>query len=220
MQKQHNFHFLSLALILIITTSFSCTKKSDFKLIEGDLLFQDLDSSPLCDGIEKVTSGVNNWNFSHIGIVTIINNQHYVLEAFSNGVDTVLLEVFLNRSIDDNKKPKVVVGRLKNKHSHLISKAIRAGYNLIGKQYDEEFKIDNNKFYCSELIYEIFYHANNNQDFFYLEPMTYKFNNETLPVWTEYFNNLNMSIPEGEPGINPGGISLSENINIIGNYQD
>ena len=56
--------------------------------------------------------------------------------------------------------------------------------------------------------------------FFYLEPMTYKFNDETLPVWTEYFNNLNMSIPEGEPGINPGGISLSENINIIGNYQD
>ena len=179
MQKQNNFYFLSL-ILFFITLNFNCSDKKVFLPKHGDLLFQDLDSSPLCDGIEKVTSGVNNWNFSHIGIVTIINNQHYVLEAFSNGVDTVLLEVFLNRSIDDNKKPKVIVGRLKNKHSHLISKAIRAGYNLLGKQYDEEFKIDNNKFYCSELIYEIFYHANNNQDFFYLEPMTYKFNNETL----------------------------------------
>ena len=205
---------------MIITTSFSCTEKSSVKLIEGDLLFQDLDSSPLCDGIEKVTSGINNLNFSHIGIVTIINNQHYVLEAFNNGVDTVSLNVFLNRSVNGNKKPKVVAGRVKTKYSHLTLKAINAGYKLIGKQYDEEFKIDNDKLYCSELIYEIFYQANNNQDFFYLEPMTYKFNNETLPIWKEYFNNLNMPIPEGEPGINPGGISLSDKINIIANYQD
>ena len=62
-----------------MTTIFSCNEKSNIKLIEGDLLFQDLDASPLCDGIEKVTSGVNNLNFSHIGIVTIKNNQHYVL---------------------------------------------------------------------------------------------------------------------------------------------
>jgi len=218
LQKQHNFHIA--LIIVIIATIFSCTEKSGIKLIEGDLLFQDLDSSPLCDGIEKVTSGINNLNFSHIGIVTITNNQYYVLEAFNNGVDTVSLNVFLNRSVNDNKKPKVVVGRVKNKYSHLTPKAINAGYKLLGKQYDEEFKIDNNKLYCSELIYEIFHQANNNQDFFYLEPMTYKFNNETLPIWKEYFNTLNMSIPEGEPGINPGGISLSDKINIIANYQD
>jgi uncharacterized protein YycO len=218
LQKQNNFYFL--LIILTITTSFSCTEKSAIKLVEGDLLFQDLDSSPLCDGIEKVTSGVNNLNFSHIGMVTTINNQHYILEAFTNGVDTVSLEIFLNRSLNKNHKPKVVVGRVKTEYSHLISNAINAGYKLLGKQYDEEFKIDNDKLYCSELIYEIFYQANNNQDFFYLEPMTYKLNNETLPIWQEYFNNLNMSIPEGEAGINPGGISLSNKINIIGNYQD
>lgn len=206
--------------MLTTTVNFHCTKKNSLNLIEGDLLFQDLDSSPLCDGIEKVTSSINNWDFSHIGIVTIVNNQHYVLEAFSNGVDTVLLEVFLQRSVNDNKKPKVVIGRIKHEHAHLISKAIKVGYNFIGKEYDEEFKIDNDKFYCSELIYQIFYHANNNQDFFYLEPMTYKVNNETLPIWKEYFNNLNMSIPENEPGINPGGISLSRKISIIGNYQE
>ena len=51
-------------MILSMTTVFSCNEKSSIKLIEGDLLFQDLDSSPLCDGIEKVTSGINNLNFS------------------------------------------------------------------------------------------------------------------------------------------------------------
>ena len=113
MQKQNNFYFLLPILILIIIFNFHCTKKTDFVPNEGDLLFQDLDSSPLCDGIEKVTSSINNLNFSHIGIITIINNKYYVLEAFINGVDTVLLDVFLNRSLNTNNNPKVVVGRLK-----------------------------------------------------------------------------------------------------------
>jgi hypothetical protein len=38
-------------------------------LKEGDLLFQDLDSSPLCDAIELVTPGYNDANFSHIGLI-------------------------------------------------------------------------------------------------------------------------------------------------------
>ena len=90
--------------------------------------------------------------------------------------------------------------------------------NLIGKKYDEEFKINNDTFYCSELIYDIFLKANNNKSFFYLSPMTYKEGEKTMPIWVDYFNNLGISIPENEPGINPGGISLSKKINIIYNY--
>ena len=48
--------------------------------------------------------------------------------------------------------------------------------------------------------------------------MTYKVNGKTLPVWEEYFNKLNIPIPEHEPGINPGGISLSNKIRIIHDY--
>ena len=66
---------------------------------------------------------------------------------------------------------------------------------------------------------KIFLFANDNQDFFALKPMTYKLNGETLPIWKEYFQKLNILIPENEPGINPGGISLSPKINIIYNYQ-
>ena len=52
---------------IFITILFSCTK--EFQLKEGDLLFQDLDSSPVCDAIELVTPGYKGANFSHIGIV-------------------------------------------------------------------------------------------------------------------------------------------------------
>tara|TARA_B100000427_G_scaffold31201_1_gene22834 strand:- start:1490 stop:2146 length:657 start_codon:yes stop_codon:yes gene_type:complete len=216
LQRQNNFYFFLFISIIIFISS--CSNNNLFLPKNGDLLFQDLDSSPLCDGIEKVTQGINGWDFSHIGIVTIINNQHYVLEAFSNGVDTVMLDTFLNRSMNIDKKQKVVVGRLKSQYSYLIEKAIYIGMAMIGEQYDSEFKIDNNKFYCSELIYDMFLKANNNKPIFKLNPMTYKFNGETLEVWEHYFENLNIPIPENEPGINPGGISLSEKITIVHDY--
>ncbi len=48
---------------------------------EGDLLFQDLDSSPVCDAIELVTPGYKGANFSHIGIVVASG------DAFCKNVD-------------------------------------------------------------------------------------------------------------------------------------
>lgn len=217
MQKQNKIFFL--LFILLNSTNFYCNKSSIFLPKHGDLVFQDLDSSPLCDAIEQVTDGFDNKNFSHIGIVMVMNKTHYVLEAFSNGVDTIPLKKFLSRNLDEKRNPKVIVGRLKQEYQQLIPVAIEYGKNLIGKDYDEEFKINNNKFYCSELIYEIFYRANDKKNFFFLQPMTYKKNGETLIIWEEYFEKLKIPIPEKELGINPGGISLSKKINIIHDYQ-
>ena len=220
MQIQNNFWIYLVALLVISTAIFHLNKPDNFRLRNGDLLFQDLDSSPLCDAIEQVTSGFNNLKFSHVGIVIIVKNNTYILEAFSNGVDTITLDQFLNRSLNHKNKPKVVVGRLIKEYSQLIPKAIEAGISLIGKQYDEEFKINNNKFYCSELIYDMFLKANKNHAVFNLQPMTYKHQGKTLDTWLTYFKNLNIPIPENEPGINPGGMSRSKKIDIIYNYMD
>jgi len=220
LQIQNNFWIYLVALLVISTAIFHLNKPDNFRLRNGDLLFQDLDSSPLCDAIEQVTSGFNNLKFSHVGIVIIVKNNTYILEAFSNGVDTITLDQFLNRSLNHKNKPKVVVGRLIKEYSQLIPKAIEVGISLIGKQYDEEFKINNNKFYCSELIYNMFLKANKNHAVFNLQPMTYKHQGKTLDTWLTYFKNLNIPIPENEPGINPGGMSLSKKIDIIYNYMD
>ena len=220
MQIQNNFWIYLVALLVISTAIFHLNKPDNFRLRNGDLLFQDLDSSPLCDAIEQVTSGFNNLKFSHVGIVIIVKNNTYILEAFSNGVDTITLDQFLNRSLNHKNKPKVVVGRLIKEYSQLIPKAIEAGISLIGKQYDEEFKINNNKFYCSELIYDMFLKSNKNHAVFNLQPMTYKHQGKTLDTWLTYFKNLNIPIPENEPGINPGGMSRSKKIDIIYNYMD
>ena len=215
-------------IFFICFTSCNSSDNNDFQLQIGDILFQDLDSSPLCDAIEIVTPGYNNYNFSHIGIIVELGdpnciNPNYiyednirVLEAIPNKVTTTKLDSFLNRSIDSNEKPKVIVGRLKKRYQYSILDAVKFLKNKIGMEYDDYFIKDNNKYYCSELIYEAF----EKDSVFRLYPMTFidPITNNTMNLWQEYYNELETKIPEGEPGINPGIMSISENIKIVHKY--
>jgi hypothetical protein len=67
------------------------------------------------------------------------------------------------------------------------------------------------------LIYEAFKQANNQNDFFELEPMTFEDpkTQNFFPAWIKYYKELNTEIPEGKEGINPGLISRSNKIQII-----
>lgn len=215
-------------ILFICFISCNSSDNNDFQLQIGDILFQDLDSSPLCDAIEMVTPGYNNYNFSHIGIIVELGdpnciNPNYiyednirVLEAIPNKVTTTRLDSFLNRSIDSNKKPKVIVGRLKKRYQFSILDAVKFLKSKIGLKYDDYFIKDNNKYYCSELIYEAF----EKDSIFRLYPMTFidPVTKNTMNLWEEYYNELETKIPEGEPGINPGVMSISENIEIIHKY--
>jgi hypothetical protein len=199
---------------LLFTILISCTK--NFKLQEGDLLFQDLDSSPLCDAIELVTPGYNGANFSHIGLVVLDNDTLKVLEAIPPKVMITNLDDFINRSFDKNGNPKVIVGRLKKEFTNSISNAVSYSKSKLDITYDEVFLINNETYYCSELIYEAFL----NDSIFELKPMTFLHpkTKDTLKVWKEYYSDLNTYIPEGNSGINPGIISLSNKIEIVHFY--
>ena len=199
---------------LLFTILISCTK--NFKLQEGDLLFQDLDSSPLCDAIELVTPGYNGANFSHIGLVVLDNDTLKVLEAIPPKVMITNLDDFINRSFDKNGYPKVIVGRLKKEFTNSISNAVSYSKSKLDITYDEVFLINNETYYCSELIYEAFL----NDSIFELKPLTFLHpkTKDTLKVWKEYYSDLNTNIPEGNPGINPGIMSLSNKIEMVHFY--
>ncbi len=216
----------ALLLLSVSFTPFGCNQNisegnRNFALQPGDLLFQDSDLGPLCDAIEKVTTGFQGANFSHVGIVAKDDSGNLVvIEAVSKGVVVTPLRTFFGRSFDARHQPKVVVGRLKMPYRHLIPSALKEGLALKGKPYDKVFAIDNGAYYCSELIYEIFLRANANNPVFKLLPMTYKDpdTGKMLTVWEDYFSKLGVSIPEGKPGINPGGISRSRLLTIIYAY--
>lgn len=111
----------------------------------------------------------------------------------------------------------MVHARLKKEYLKLIPSAITFALKQLDKPYDDEFLYNNGKYYCSELLYDAFAFANMGKPFFELQPMTFKQPQAStyFPVWIEYYKKLNIEIPEGKPGINPGGISRSAKIDIL-----
>lgn len=187
----------------------------------GDLLFQDLDSGPLCDAIERVTTGFDGVDISHVGIVADTDSDDLVvIEAVSRGVVSTSLQTFLARSLDAEGRPKVAVGRLDAPHRQLIPSALRHARALVDAPYDKVFAIDNDAYYCSELIYAIFLRANRKRPVFVLRPMTFKDpeTGEMLGAWERYFSRLGVPVPEGRAGINPGGISRAPVVTVIHVY--
>ena len=107
---------------------------------EGDILFQVSKShqSPL---IQKATG--SKW--SHCGVVVEKDKKLYVLEA-SKVVKLTPLQEWIKRGKDGKvKKMRVKREPVKIKYK-----------KYLGKPYDLAFKFDNGKWYCSELIYDIY----------------------------------------------------------------
>ncbi|MFM8914509.1 MAG: YiiX/YebB-like N1pC/P60 family cysteine hydrolase [Flammeovirgaceae bacterium] len=183
----------------------------------GDILFQDMDCGPMCEAIERVTTGWSDRNFSHLGLVISKNDSLFVLEAIGKDVHLTPLNTFIYRSATNSGQPKVVVSRLRKRYHALIPKAIEFAIQQIGVAYDDDFLYDNGKYYCSELIYEAFKNANSGIPLFELKPMTFHdpVTGKPFPVWEDYFKNKNAPIPQGQPGCNPGGISQSPKIRIV-----
>jgi len=208
-----NYFFIILIYSILLS---SCLPKKKFELQEGDLLFQDLDSSPLCNAIELVTPGYKDANFSHIGLVVLDNDTIKVLEAIPPKVVLTDIKSFFNRSFDTEGRSKIIVGRLKDEFQHTIKDAIIYAKSKMGIRYDELFLLNNNSYYCSELIFEAF----EKHSIFKLKPMTFLHpdTNDTLNVWKNYYSKLGVTIPQNELGINPGIMSLSEKIEMIYYY--
>jgi hypothetical protein len=181
------------------------------ELQPGDIVFQDLDCGPMCDAIEAVTEGVNGCDFSHCGMVIRENGSLKVIEAIGEGVVVNSLQDFVRRS------SKIQVARIKEADDAFLNRAIRYAASLKGKHYDDAFLLNNDRYYCSELLYESFKAANYGKEVFELSPMTFKEpnTNKYYPVWIDYYSKLKCPIPEGKPGLNPGSISRSKNLELL-----
>lgn len=202
-------------LFLLLSTSVLLAQNK-VQLKDGDLIFQDMDCGPLCDAIEAVTEGYNGNDFSHMGLVYRKNDTTYIIEAAGKEVRLTTLEKF-----SKNTAKPMYVGRLKKEYQKLIPNAISFSLLQLGVPYDDEYIYNNGSYYCSELIYDAFMFSNGGKPFFQLFPMTYKQpgTNEFFPAWVEYYSAIGKDIPEGLPGCNPGGISTSNKIEIIGSIQ-
>jgi uncharacterized protein YycO len=206
-------------LLICIFNSVRIVAQQNYIPQTGDLFFQDVDCGSFCDAIEKVTTGFEGKNLSHVGIAFVESGQVFIFEAGGHGVVKTPLDSFLNKSFDSNKRPKVLVGRLKESYRNVIPAAISKCKSLIGKKYDSVFDLSNDQYYCSELVYYT-YKDSTGRSLFEVAPMTFidPDTHKTFPAWVDYFKKLGIPIPEGKPGLNPGGISRSDKLEIIFSY--
>ncbi|MCX8744093.1 hypothetical protein J3U68_01530 [Snodgrassella sp. B3882] len=217
MYKKYKTLLPIIAIWLLI--SLSVNAQTIFHLQKGDLIFQEACDGGMNSAIKAATQGIEGYNFTHVGIVEQKNNgKYYVIEATHPKVRITPLQTYLHPK---NKcTPRSVVGRLKPPYLSLIEPALIQARLKVGKKYDDAFDINNDQYYCSELIYQIFKEANHGQEVFPLQAMTFKSKEtgEFPPYWVEHFKKLALPIPEGQPGNNPGDMSRSNLIEIVHYY--
>jgi len=111
------------------------------------LIFERLPSCSLVDIIEEATDS----RITHVGIVDRKGDEWVVIEAFGSAVQVTPLDKFLDRSggYYSVKKIRGIHGKPKK-----VDKFIGAARKFLGTPYDAEFRYDNDKLYCSELVAE------------------------------------------------------------------
>lgn len=136
-EKEDSFLITLIAIVSI--TSISASKDST-DLKEGDIVFQ-ISKSRQSPFVQLATS--SPW--SHCGIVVYKKGKPYVLEA-SNVVKLTELQKWIDRG-----KGKIW------KSKRVLKDCPKIQYKkYLGQPYDLAFKFDNNKMYCSELVYVIY----------------------------------------------------------------
>lgn len=120
---------------------------------EGDIVFQSLPKNKLVDAIEGVTES----GASHCGIVGREKDKWVVYEAFRGGVQTTPLYSYLFRGRDYG----YAVYRFKPEYKKHIPETLRCARTYLGKPYDIRYRMDDDRIYCSELIYKAYFTAAN-----------------------------------------------------------
>ena len=183
-----------------------CTQLFAQNYHSGDLIFVSSENSEFEKAIATSTKTENNvLNFNHVGIINVTDTGVFVIEAVpQKGVVYTNLQTFK----EENKNGIWVVATLLPEYQKYTKHAIARACSHLGKGYDYAFDFNNDLYYCSELVYDAYVHATGNPHFFETPDMTFKKEetDEILPYWLDYFEKLNLPVPEGKPGINPNGL--------------
>ena len=112
---------------------------------EGDLYFQSLPRNAVVNAIE----GASESPYSHCGILVRKGDEWFVLEASGPVMETPLAK-WITQARDRHYE----VFRLEAEHERNITAFIKAARKYMGRPYDIRYRMDDEKIYCSELIFK------------------------------------------------------------------
>jgi len=146
----------SLFLLTLLWGNIACSRANYQNLVQvGDIVFQ-VSNSPQSQAIQLATGS----KYTHMGIIYLKKGKPHVFEAIQPVTFTPLDE-WIRRG----QQQHVVIKRLRHTDSVLNAKNSQAMYDAIkqhmNKNYDFHFAWDDNKMYCSELVWKVYQQAFN-----------------------------------------------------------
>ena len=134
---------------VLVLLVFSAARAHAGPLREGDLVFQTSRSSQ-----SKAIAAATKSTFTHVGIVTLREGKAYVFEAVQP-VKLTPLEAWRRRGV----KGKLTVRRLADTAAltaEVLGKMREVAQSFAGRDYDLAFGWEDDRLYCSELVYKIY----------------------------------------------------------------
>lgn len=174
-------------------------------LCEGDLLFC---AQVKGNNITDVTQGVGGMKIDHVAIFHRQGGRTFALEAIHSGVGLTPIDSFMAR------REAVLAARLRDTLG--VARSVERALGFIGRPYDFNFMPDDSAFYCSELVQKCYRDSRGELVF---KPIPMSFHDQSgriTPYWHDYYARQGLQVPEGEPGSNPGDLSRSAAICILG----
>lgn len=174
-------------------------------LCEGDLLFCAQEKG---NNITDVTQGVGGMKIDHVAIFHRQGGRTFALEAIHSGVGLTPTDSFMAR------REVVLAARLRDTLG--VARSVERALRFIGRPYDFNFMPDDSAFYCSELVQKCYRDSRGELVF---KPIPMSFHDQSgriTPYWHYYYARQGLQVPEGEPGSNPGDLSRSAAICILG----
>lgn len=174
-------------------------------LCEGDLLFC---AQVKGNNITDVTQGVGGMKIDHVAIFHRQGGRPFALEAIHSGVGLTPIDSFMAR------REAVLAARLRDTLG--VARSVERALGFIGRPYDFNFMPDDSAFYCSELVQKCYRDSRGELVF---KPIPMSFHDQSgriTPYWHDYYARQGLQVPEGEPGSNPGDLSRSAAICILG----
>lgn len=148
-----NLRCLGLVLCLVLSL-LGCSVSADpaYEPKDGDVVFQALGKSDLRDLI----SGSTESPLSHCGLVFQAGGKWMVLEAIGP-----VREIELSSWIRQGEGRGFAAFRVRAEHREAIPLFLSAAQRFKGRPYDNRFRFDDERIYCSELVFKAWRIATN-----------------------------------------------------------
>ena len=198
---------LSIVTASLVTLSLLAGNHGDVH--EGDLVFV---VNPHGNAITSVTTAIDSLPIDHVAILHRVGGDDgplYALEAIGAGVCLTPIDSFINAN---GGAANLVAGRVEAVNHH---RSVRNALAYAGRPYDYNYMPDDSAIYCSELVQKT-YVDTCGRHIFGTIPMTFRDSSgEIHPYWTQHYGKQGLSVPEGEPGTNPGQLSRDKKVKIL-----